>query len=66
MENKIEIHDIIENFVVNPGYLFDNRFDKPIDSFGIHLLLFFHWHEQYKMENERNIFILVSNGNDSD
>ena len=56
MENRVEIHDIIENFVVNPGYLFDNRFDKPIGSFGIHSFWFFHWHEQFKTENGKKYF----------
>lgn len=56
MENKVEIHDYIENYVVNPGYYFNSKFNKPIGSFGIRSFLFFYWHEQYKVKNEKIYF----------
>lgn len=56
MKNKVEIHENIENYVVNSGYYFDSNFDKPIGSFGIRSFLFFYWHEQYKVTNEKKYF----------
>ena len=56
MENKVEIHDEIKHFVVNHGYIFDSKFDKPIGSFGIRSFFIFRWHEKSKMQNEKEYF----------
>ena len=53
MENRVEIHDIIENYVVNPWHYFNREFNKPKGSFGIRLFIF---HVESQMKNGKTYF----------
>ena len=50
-QRVLEIHNVIENYIINPDETLDSRFDKSIDEFGRRSFLFISWHKELEIKN---------------
>lgn len=50
-QRVLEIHNVIENYIINPYVTLDSRYNKRIDEFGLRSFLFISWHNELEIKN---------------